>query len=647
MPVIHVHGVGVRSPFGAGVATLLDALESGACAIGPHPAFAEAGLRYPVAAPVPDTSLADAGVEPWWDRSTRLLWAAVSDALVDACGSTAITCLGVPAHRVALISGTSCSGIGRLGQALREGKPPEHEDATYFASTHAVATQLGVLGPVLVVGAVCASGALAIAQAAELLADGVVDLAIAAGFDPLEPFVGLGFDTLGALSDAPRPFRAGRRGLVLGEGAAALVLSLHPGGARRGVIAGWGSSMDAHHLTAPHPQGEGVVLAIERALACAGLEPEAVGVINAHGTGTQFNDAMESAAFCRVWGARAGGRLVHTVKGAIGHTLGAAGAIEAVVALESLTRGKVPPTVTSGEPDPSCDIELVAGEPRVSDSAAVVSISAGFGGINGALILTKDSLGAAPAIAEERQVVIRASAVWVAGRWISSLEELALERSGIDEVIDLGMLASSRRLQRADRVTRIGAMAAARALAGLEPQARTSVATASALATAFTNEAWERRRIDKGRPDPRVFAYTATTALAGEVAIALEARGPSIALLGGPEASLAALDRARSWVASGQCDRAIVIACECPAEGPALTAAPAVACSAAVVLEASTQGAGLRLRWRAPDPSERPASSLLLSVEPLARIALATSPCTVTARAAVGSWIDAILEPRA
>jgi len=315
------------------------------------------------------------------------------------------------------------------------------------------------------------------------------------------------------------------------------------------------------------------------------------------------------------------------------------------VSLESLRRGRIPPTATSGDPDPTCDVDLVTGGPRDSDACVAVSISAGFGGINGALLLALQAPDDAPAKPTQRDVCIRATAVWIAGRWITSLDELVCESPALPEMIDLGVLASSRRLQRADRVTRLGAMAAARALADLEPCANSSVAAASALATAHTNEAWERRRQQGGRLDPRVFAYTATNAMAGELATALQARGPCIALLGSGEASLAALEQARNWVARGQCDRAIVVACECPPEDLTVTRVACVACCAALVLEpaGATSSRSLRLAWRAAGYADQRTLSRLLSVEPLARIALAPGPCTVTAKSAVGAWIDAFV----
>ena len=387
MPAVNVIGLGVRSPFGVGAGSLLEGLLAGRPAFAPHEPFARAGLKYPVAAALPAGCLDDPNAGLAQDRGTRMLEAAIRDALHNATGSCDLASLDVTPSRIGLVVGTSSGGIGAFCNAIGGQSPVD--GAAYASGAQYVARTLGVRGPVAVVCTVCASGAQAIAEAAAWIDVGEVDVAIAAGYDPLEPFVGAGFDALAALADRPRPFRAQRTGLVLGEASAAMILSAHNSTAQRahGSIAGWGYAADAFHLTAPHPDGLGLALAIERALQHAAVDRSQVAVVNAHGTSTLYNDRMEARALERVFGPRAGDRAVYTVKGTIGHTLGAAGAVEAVVALAAMAQKTIPPTCTEGDLDPECPLDVVS-SPRPSDATMTLSLSAGFGGVNCALLLS-------------------------------------------------------------------------------------------------------------------------------------------------------------------------------------------------------------------------------------------------------------------
>ena len=388
-PAVHpidVVGVGVRSPFGVGPDRLFAGLCSGRPTYGRYEPFVRAGLEYPLAAPLPEGCLADVGDEGA-GRGKRLLEAVVRDALADATGSSDLSRLHAPAQRVGLFVGTSSAGLDFLTQALTHSNALVGEPR-YAWETEQVARSLGVAGQVQVLCSVCAAGSQAVAEAASWLCAGSVDVAIAAGYDVLEPFVAAGFDVLGATSDRALPFRAERSGLVLGEAGAALVL-VRPNEhslSLRGTVEGWASASDAFHVTAPHPEGLGLACATRAALAVAHLEPKQIDVINAHGTATVYNDQMESRAFCNVFGARAGHIPLHTVKGTIGHTLGAAGAVEAVVALTSMREGVIPPTCTEGPEDPGCDVDLVM-SPRHAHIRRTLSASAGFGGFNCVLVL--------------------------------------------------------------------------------------------------------------------------------------------------------------------------------------------------------------------------------------------------------------------
>ncbi len=247
---------------------------------------------------------------------------------------------------------------------------------------------LGAGGPVECVSMACASGTAAVGLGLDWIRAGHCDAVVAGGVDAFAPLVHGGFAALRALDPlAPRPFHRDRAGLGLGEGAALLLLQRGP--ATGPLVAGWGASADANHLTGPDPTGGGLARAITAALADAGLGPDDVDHVNAHGTGTVFNDLMESRALHLALGTRAAAVPVTSLKGTIGHTMGAAGAIEAVAAALTLERGQVPPTAGLDEPDPDIALNVVRGRPLGGDYRCVVSTSSGFGGVNAAIVLVK------------------------------------------------------------------------------------------------------------------------------------------------------------------------------------------------------------------------------------------------------------------
>ena len=257
-----------------------------------------------------------------------------------------------------------------------------------------VARRLGLADAGLNINAACASSTLALARGAAWIATGAAEAVLVVGIDLVSEFVFSGFSALQALSkEASRPFDAHRDGLSLGEGGAALLL-MSEARARRegrtalGTLVGWGSANDANHITAPARDGCGLVLAIEEALAKASLTAAAVAAISAHGTGTVYNDAMELTAFARVFGERP--LPVQSLKGAVGHTLGAAGAIEAIFGLECLARRVMPPTVGLVEPEEAGRGRVAAAAQNI-DGDYLLSTNSGFGGVNAALLLGRPS----------------------------------------------------------------------------------------------------------------------------------------------------------------------------------------------------------------------------------------------------------------
>jgi len=248
----------------------------------------------------------------------------------------------------------------------------------------------------------CASGANAVGEAFRNIRDGYQDAVIAGGSEAALCGLGVGgFIAMRALSTrndeperASRPFDRGRDGFVMAEGAGILVLeSLEHEQARGarilGEIIGYGANADAFHITAPAPGGECAARCMQQALRDAGVAPTEVGYINAHGTSTEYNDASESEAIRKVFGAHADRLAVSSTKSMIGHTLGAAGGIEAIYTLLALERGRLPPTINYEEPDPACDLDYVPNLARDTDVTVALSNSFGFGGANACLVFRR------------------------------------------------------------------------------------------------------------------------------------------------------------------------------------------------------------------------------------------------------------------
>ncbi len=275
---------------------------------------------------------------------------------------------------------------------VRRGRGGEMADVPLSAPAEWLASRLGLSRPGLNFNAACASSTAAIARAAALVHSGRADAVLVVCMDLVSEFVFSGFSALQALDPAGcRPFDRDRAGLSLGEGGAALLL-MSPEHARRegmptlGTVAGWGAANDATHITAPARDGCGLVQATLQAISKAGIAPADISAINAHGTGTVYNDLMELTAFRTVFGGRA--LPVHSVKGAIGHTLGAAGGIEVALGLRSLSARTVPPTAGFREPEIGAE-GLVSASAQPVDGDYLLTTNSGFGGVNAALVLKR------------------------------------------------------------------------------------------------------------------------------------------------------------------------------------------------------------------------------------------------------------------
>ncbi|GAB2701282.1 beta-ketoacyl-[acyl-carrier-protein] synthase family protein [Kitasatospora kifunensis] len=396
-PDIAVTGLGMLTPAGIDVA----ATWRGVCAGGSTAASCDqlAGLPVDFCCKVPAFDVPQAlgrRTAHRLDRSTHLALLAAEEALRDA----ALDPLAWDGTRVGVVIG---SGLGASHtwesqcRELRERGPGRISPlliSMIGPSTPAseVALACGAHGPALATATACASGASAVTVARDLLATGQCDVVLAGGTEACTtPLITTGFAQLGALSTrcddpatASRPFDLTRDGFVLAEAAAVLVLERaeHAAARRhppRALLAGCGSATDAHHPTAPHPEGRGIKQALRAALADAALSHRDVHYVNAHGTATVQGDAVEAAAISTLLPA---GPFVTSTKGALGHSLGAAGAVEAALTVLSLQHSLIPPTANLDTPDPAFDLNLVTKTAAHERVSAALSTSVGFGGHN-------------------------------------------------------------------------------------------------------------------------------------------------------------------------------------------------------------------------------------------------------------------------
>jgi len=381
---VAIVAAGVATPIGLDVETFWSGLLAGADGLSDIERFPTADLRVGRGGEIKKLPPVALGIR---SRAAALLVAAAADL-------GARVRMDAAAERIAVIVGTALGGVEELDHALVEPGPRRALDGLYDSPAHALAAWLGARGPVMTVSSACASGATALGLGADLLREGAADLVVAGGYDILCRFVMRGFDALRSLArERVRPFDRRRSGLLLGEAAGLVLLAREPdaGGPRLGRLLGHGSASDASHVAAPDAEGRGLHAAIRAALAAAGLEAADLDFVSAHGTGTVLNDRIETAVLRRVLGNRAGLVPVNSIKGALGHTMGAAATLEAIMCLLAGRDGWIPPTVGLEEPDPACDLDYVSGTSRQRRPRRMLSTSLGFGGCNAALVLEADA----------------------------------------------------------------------------------------------------------------------------------------------------------------------------------------------------------------------------------------------------------------
>ncbi len=399
-PRVVVTGAGIVTALGLGWKSNADGFRAGRRAFRPVTLFDVSRQRAKIAAEVdlpknfPATLLNHRQLDRL-DRAGKMLLLATLEAWQQAGWEAA--------DNLPLVLGTTAGGM-TLGEAYYRqaiNQPHRHRGQATRAIQYQAQVQarlvfdaLGFSGPTTIISNACASGGNAIGHAFYLIHTGQTERVVAGGYDALGELVFSGFDSLQALSPTIcRPFDARRDGLALGEGAAVVNLETLESARRRGAeilgeVIGYGTSIDQHHLTQPHPQGSTTLTVMKQACANARVKPEEIDYINAHGTGTVLNDSSEALAISEWAGPRAATLPVSSTKASIGHLLGGAGAVEAVVSLMTLREQWLPPEIEFETPDPTCKFPIVQ-EPQDARVNVVLSNSFGFGGVNASLIFRR------------------------------------------------------------------------------------------------------------------------------------------------------------------------------------------------------------------------------------------------------------------
>ena len=403
-----ITGMGAITPAGVGVPVLWDAVMERRCAIAPIERFDTAGFDVHIAGEVRGFDPSAYGMSK---REARRLGRFVQYAIVasdEALAQSGLDMGSEDATRVAVVYGTGIGGIDELQRGfdtLRD-KGPKRVNPLFVPTmigniaAGTLALRYGMRGECLDVVTACSTGAHAIGTALRDIRHGYVDVVLAGGTEEaVNPICIAGFSNLGALSReedpalASLPFDSRRSGFVAGEGAGSVVLESMEHALARGAtplaeVAGFGSTCDAYHMTAPDPEAGSIVRAMAAALAEGGFEPRDLGHLNAHGTGTEANDRTESTALLALCGEDAGRRVpVTSVKGVTGHMLGAAGAVEAIVCALSVASDCVPPTTGFAEADPDCPVCVLTKPLDGHPQKVALSTNLGFGGHNAALAI--------------------------------------------------------------------------------------------------------------------------------------------------------------------------------------------------------------------------------------------------------------------
>jgi 3-oxoacyl-[acyl-carrier-protein] synthase II len=570
-----VTGLGLVTPLGWGVETTWQRLVRGERALRDVTLFETTGMRARIAGEVDGVKVPS----PGWCRTSAMAAYAAEEAMRGA---------GIRAGemRVGLVVGGTTSGMFETEQLLaRMHAEPGSREALVDMLSHPLTStgerlseNLGPFARVRSVSSACSSGANALIVAATWLLEGEVDAVVAGGCDGLCRLTMTGFNAIAALDPEPcRPFDRRRRGTNLGEGAGFLVLERRQHALARGArpvveLAGWAAGSEAHHITNPAPDGAVISSLVSAAIGRAGLTPADIDYVNAHGTGTPLNDASEAMGLARALGAEVRRVPVSSSKGQIGHTLGAAGAIEAAITALVVSRRTLVPTAGLDEPDPALELVHVPRVGReVGQVRAAVSSAFGFGGMDTVLVFADaDSERRSPVQTaldttsrfSKRSTVITAAAAFGPFGLLdaSDCAELTEGQSPLKKPVDPDAHLDAARARRLDHIAKLGAVVVERALRQASaPPGSTGIIMGSAFGNVDACAAFMHRIFDKGprSASPAEFPNLVPSSAAGHMSIYLGLRGTSFATADLSTSGESAIVQAIQLVRSGEVERVV------------------------------------------------------------------------------------------
>ncbi len=598
-----ITGMGVVSATGIGLDNFWDTLIDGKTGIKEIGGFDTNGYRCRKAAEIKVPSGWSGRLATRYSMASRYAITAIEEALRSSR-------LDPSKNDIGIVLGTSLGGMSSGEKYYRGMNRMVHArgddplrlilQSPYYGPSSETARHFGLSGINITLSIACASGTGAIGLGLEIIRDRRADIMICGGVDVLSPFVFSGFNILRATTDEPvRPFDRDRTGLALGEGAGFLILEELSHAEKRGAeiwaeVLGYGLSSDAEHMTGPSRDGSGLARAITMAISDSNAGKDNIGFISAHGTGTLYNDRMETLAFKKVFGKGAYRIPVNSIKSLTGHCLGASGALEAIMVILAMKRGLLPQTANYNETDPECDLDYIPNKPRKAEVDISLSTSSAFGGNNAAVILSKFPLPPRlcrdrPALSPQGRGLVRGGRrTVITGIGVVSpigigrnhfYEGLCRRLSGISEISSFNSLPyqsryaaeikdfrpedwlpfnadTIRRLDRVSGLAMVGSYLAIKDSNRSLDGDRNGIMLGTAFGSLLTNEMFYRELVIRGPESvsPFLFPYTIPSSAAGEIAIGFQAKGMNLTFSSGWTSGLDAIGWAAFMIKKGNAD---------------------------------------------------------------------------------------------